>query len=205
MKAMKRLLFAVIFAVSAITVQAQDASTKVQSLFDKYGNIPNYKVNVTYVSANDKMGFTNTQEGVLVVEGDKYILKFGPNETWLNDGKTEYVGTKEEDHSQIMYFCPGNNVEAIVDFGALMTFYGSKHAGTVEGNTLKLKPSSEMPYKELHIETSGDDITSIKAIDDFGTIHTYSLSGFSTNTKGTKFVINPKEYEESIDERSNCK
>ncbi len=202
---MKRLLFIVVLGAMAMSLKAQDASEKIQSLFDKYGNIPNYKVNVTYVSTNDKMGFTNTQEGTLVVEGDKYILSFGPNETWLDDGKTEYVGTKEEDHSQIMYFCPGENVEAIVDFGALMTFYGSNHSGTLDGNTIKLKPGSEMPYTELHIETAGNDITLIKAIDDFGTVHEYKLSGFSTNTSGTKFVINPREYEESIDERKNCK
>lgn len=184
---------------------AQDAASKIQELYSKYGNIPSYKVNVVYEAVNDNMGFKNVQEGVLVVDGDKYILKYGPNETWLDDGKTEYVGTKEPDHSQIMYFCSGENTEAIVDFGAVMTFFGKGHSGSVQGSVLKLKPSAEMPYVALEVEFSGSDIKSISAIDDFGTAHKYSFSNFSTNTSGTSFTINPAEYYEKIDERGGCK
>ena len=91
---MKTLLKTLLLAVLMVgSVQAQDASSKINELYNKYGNIPNYKVNVVYEAINDNMGFKNVQEGVLVVEGAKYILKYGPNETWLNDGKTEYVGT----------------------------------------------------------------------------------------------------------------
>ena len=66
---------------------AQDAASKIKELYDKYSAIPNYKVNVQYVAVNENMGFENTQNGVLVVEGNKYILKYGPNETWVSDGK----------------------------------------------------------------------------------------------------------------------
>lgn len=189
----------------ATAMQGQDASNRVKQLFDKYSAIPNYKVNITYQTNNDRMGFTNTQKGVLVVEGEKYILKFGPNETWLNDGKTEYVGTKEEDHSQIMYFCPGENAEAIVDFNHLMTFYGTGHRSRIDGRTLTLTPESETAYVQMYIETNGEDLLSITVLDDFGTTHKYSLSGFSTETAGTKFVIDPSEYEEKIYEREGCK
>ncbi|GHE75291.1 MULTISPECIES: LolA family protein [Roseivirga] len=203
---MKTLLKTLLLAVLMVgSVQAQDASSKINELYNKYGNIPNYKVNVVYEAINDNMGFKNVQEGVLVVEGAKYILKYGPNETWLNDGKTEYVGTKEPDHSQILFFCPGQNTEAIVDFGSMMTFFGSGHSGTMEGSVLKLKPSSEAAYKEVHVAFSGNNITSITAVDDFGTSHKYSFSNFSTNTSGTSFSINPAEYYEKIDERRGCK
>lgn len=190
--------------ISSIGLYAQSASSKVQELYNKYGNVPKYKVNVTYTAANENMGFSNTQEGVLVVDGDRYILKYGPNETWLDDGKTEYIGTKEPDHSQIISFCPGENAEAIVPFGEMMTFYGADHSGSVEGSVLKLKPSMEMPYVELHVEFNGNDIKSITALDDFGTAHTYTFSNFSTNTSGTSFTINPAEYYEKIDERNGC-
>lgn len=183
---------------------AQDAASKIKELYDKYSAIPNYKVNVRYEAVNENMGFENTQNGVLVVEGNKYILKYGPNETWMSDGKVEYVGTKEEDHSQIMYFCDGDNSEAIIDFGAIMTFFGQGHAGTISGSSLKLKPQSSMNYKELDIEFSGNEIKSINAIDDFGTAHKYIFSNFSTNTSGTSFTINPAEYAEKINERRGC-
>lgn len=205
MKTMKKVFILTALALFTMTAQAQDASYRVKQLFDKYSAIPNYKVNITYRSTNDRMGFSNTQKGVLVVEGEKYILKFGPNETWLNDGKTEYVGTKEEDHSQILYFCPGVNSEAIVNFGQLMTFYGTGHRSRIEGRTLTLTPTEETTYLQMYIETNGEDLLSITVLDDFGTTHKYGISGFTTETAGTKFVIDPSEYEEKIYEREGCK
>lgn len=204
MRAIKISYLMVLMLALNLSASAQSASDKIQELYSKYSNIPKYKVNVVYEAANDNMGFKNVQEGVLVVDGEKYILKYGPNETWLDDGKTEYVGTKEEDHSQILYFCSGENTEAIIDFGTIMTFYAQGHSGTVEGSVLKLKPSAEMPYVQLDIEFDGNEIKSINAVDDFGTVHKYTFSGFSTNTAGTSFTINPAEYYEKIDERSGC-
>lgn len=205
MKTLMKSVTLILLLFVTVGLRGQDASSKIKELTGKYSGILKYKVNVTYEAVNDNMGFKNVQEGVLVVDGDKYILKYGPNETWLNDGKTEYVGTKEEDHSQILYFCPGENSDAIINFGDMMTFFANGHTGTVEGSVLKLKPSSEMAYVELEVEFSGHDIKSIKAVDDFGTAHKYSFANFSTNTSGTSFTINPAEYYEKIDERAGCK
>ncbi len=202
---MKRSSTVALCLVFSMTLQAQSAQSKVNELFSKYSEIPNYKVNITYSNVNDRMGFSNVQEGVLVVQGEKYILKYGETETWLNDGKTEYVGTKEEDHSQILYFCPGENFEAIIDFRQLMTFYKSGHSASINGNVIELEPKGETPYVKAFIEFSGSDILSIKAVDDFGSAYTYKISGFSTNTSGTQFSINENEYREKIDERSGCK
>ena len=200
---MKSVTLTLLLLIGA-NLMAQDATSKVQELYNKYSNIPKYRVNVVYEAVNDNMGFKNVQEGILAVDGEKYILKYGPNETWLDDGKTEYIGTKEPDHSQIMYFCSGQNTEAIIDFGEAMTFFGSGHSGSVDGSMLKLKPSSSAAYKEIHVEFSGSDIMSITALDDFGTAHKYTFSNFSTNTSGTSFTINPGEYYEKIDERGGC-
>ena len=204
MNSIKTVLFGLLFCFISVAGLAQDADSRVKALVNKYGTIPNYKVNVSYEAKNDNMGFSNTQSGILVVQGNKYKLSYGPNETWLSDGKTEYVGTKEPDHSQIIFFCAGQNEEAIVDFGAMMTFYGSNHSATMENGILKLTPNSRRNYKELHIVTNGDNILSITALDAFGTAHKYSFSGFGTNTSGTRFEINPDEYEEKIHEDKNC-
>lgn len=205
MKSMKRILFALGLFLLVNIAQAQDASARLTSILEKYGQISSYKLNVVYESVNDRMGFSNSQNGVLIVDGDKYIMTFGPNETWLNDGKAEYVGTKEEDHSQILYFCPGQNTEAIIDYGAITTFFTSNHKGGIEGSNIRLKPNEEMPYVELFVEIINGNLAAITATDDFGTSHKYSISNFSTNISGTKFVINPKEYAEKIDERKGCK
>ena len=205
MRNLTRVLACALFLVLVNALNAQDAESLRKQLYAKYSEVPNYKVNVTYEANNDRMGFKNVQEGVLVVSGDRYILKYGPNETWLNNGKTEYVGTKEEDHSQILMFCPGNNPEAIINYGKLLTFYGSGMTASMAGDKLKLVPSGEAPFKEVHISTSGNNIESITAVDDFGTSHTFSISGFSTSTSGTQFTINPAEYAEKIDERNGCK
>jgi len=205
MISMKRVISILVISLLAVSVQAQDASARLMSLFEKYGQVPAYKLNVVYESVNERMGFSNTQNGILVVDGNRHIMTFGPNETWLDDGKVEYIGTKEEDHSQILYFCSGQNSEAIVDYGTLTTFFTKGHKGVIEGSNIRLRPSTEMPYVEVYIEIINGNLTSITATDDFGTAHKYTLSNFSTNTAGTKFVINPKEYEETIDERKGCK
>ena len=202
-------LFFLCFVLSVVSTLsfAQNAESLRKQLYDKYSDVPNYKVNIEYEAVNDRMGFSNTQEGTLAVEGEKYILKFGPNETWLNDGTTEYVGTKETDHSQIIRYCPGDNAEAIINFGELMTFYGSNsYAVSMESGMLKLTPKGESPFAAAYIESSGGNIQSIKAVDEFGTSHVYKLTGYSTNVRGTSFTINPGEYYEKIDERSSkCK
>ncbi|MGW8121423.1 hypothetical protein ACV07N_02090 [Roseivirga echinicomitans] len=184
---------------------AQNADALVTKLANKYGSVPNYKLNIVYEVKNEDMGFQNVQEGVLVVKGNQYILKYGPNETWLNDGVVEYVGTKEEDHSQILYFCPGQNTEAIVDYGNLLTFYSYNHTASMSGDLLRLVPNSEKPYTELHITLDGDNVTKISAVDHMGTEYTFTLSGFSTSVTGTQFVINKREYAETIDMRKGCK
>ena len=198
------LLFALIAEGGAF---AQNATGKVQALYNKYGDIPNYKLDIKYEAVNERMGFANTQEGVLVVHGDRYILHYGEDarETWMSDGRVEHIGTIEEDHSQYIRYCDGENTEAIVDYGSILTFYASGHAGTVDGNMITLKPTGYAPYVSLMVE-AGEDINSITAVDDSGTFHKYTLSGFSTNTTGTKFTINPGRYYEKIDERSSaCK
>lgn len=193
-----------LFIVTAHTSTAQDAEGLRKRLYDKYSQVPNYKVNVTYEANNEKMGFNNVQNGSLIVMGERYILNYGPNERWVNDGKTEYVGTRETDHSQILMFCPGKNSEAIIDYGSLLSFYGSGYSASMVGDVLRLVPSGKMPFKEVHIKTSGNDIVSITALDDFGTEHIYTISGFSTSTSGTQFTINKNAYAEKIDERKGC-
>lgn len=201
MKKTLNFLMCTLFIVAAHSTMAQDAEALRKRLYDKYSQVPNYKVNVTYEANNDKMGFSNLQKGSLVVMGERYILNYGPNERWVNDGKTEYVGTRETDHSQILMFCPGNNSEAIIDYGSLLSFYGSGYSASMVGDVLKLVPSGDMPFTEVHIKTSGNDIVSITALDELGTEHIYKVSGFSTNTGGTQFTINTNAYAEKIDER----
>ena len=205
MQNLTRILACLLLLVLVNAVNAQDAEALRKQLYAKYSEVPNYKVNVTYEAVNDRMGFKNVQEGVLVVSGNRYILKYGSNETWLNDGNTEYVGTKEEDHSQILMFCPGVNPESVINYGQLLTFYGSGFSSSMAGNKLKLVPNGEAPYKEVHITASGNNIQSITALDNFGTAHTFNLSGFNTNTSGTQFTINKGEYYEKINEKSGCK
>lgn len=196
--------FAFLFLFS-LSSYAQSVQSKVNELFTKYSQISNYQVKITYSHVNDRMGFSNVQEGFLVVQYDKYILKYGETEIWLNDGNTEYVGTQEEDHSQILYFCPGKNGEAIIDFLKLMTFYGSGHSSNLKGNIIKLVPQSEMPYVEAFIKFTDSNIQSIQFLDNLGSAYTYTLSDFNTDTSGTRFVINENEYREKIDERVGCK
>lgn len=140
-----------------------------------------------------------------MVQGDKYRLNYGNEELWVSDGKTEYIGTKEEDHLQILYFCAGQNEEAMLDFTQFLTFYGKDHKLVgKQGNTFQLESTGETIYVEAFIETDGKSISQIKLVDDMNGTYTFKLAGFSTNTSGTDFTINENDYREKIDERRGC-
>lgn len=194
-----------LFVVAAHASIAQNAENLRKQLYEKYSEIPNYKVNVTYEANNDNLGFSNVQKGSLTVVGEKYLLNFGANERWVSDGTTEYVGTRETDHSQILMFCPGQNTEAIIDYRQLLSFYGSGYSASMAGEMLKLVPSQPTHIKEIHIKATGGSIEMIKAVDELGTEHIFTISGFTTSTSGTKFTINKNAYAEKIDERNGCR
>ena len=207
MKHPKRVFLLSILCALNFTIgaNAQNATSMVDQLVYKYGDIPNYKVNITYEANNAGMGFNNIQEGLLVIKGNQYILKYGLNETWLNNGEYVSVGTKEENHSQIMYFCLGQNTESIVDYGSILSFYGSGHTATMDGNMIRLIPNRKQPYLELRLKVEDGNLKMMKAFDQLGTEHIYTFSGFSTSIPDTKFTINRWEYSELIDERYKCK
>lgn len=188
-----------------LCLSAQSTQDDLKALFNHYSSVENYKVDIQYTFQNDAMGFSNTQEGKLVVQGDKYRLNYGETELWVSDGKTEYIGTKEEDHSQILYFCAGENEEAILNFRNFLTFYGQDHALIgKEVNTIQLASKTETIYVEAFITYEGTNIKEIRLVDDMKSAYIFKLSGFSTTTDGTQFTIDESQYREKIDERRGC-
>ena len=141
MKTSKHIILSLSFLVLTFSVSAQNANASLKALYEKYGSIPNYKVSLSYVAESEAMGFKNEQEGQLTIAGNKYLLTYGPNETWLGDGKAEYIGTKEEDHSEIIIFCPGENFESPLYYGTLLIFYGSGVNASMQGDLIKVVPN----------------------------------------------------------------
>ncbi|MFT6217101.1 MAG: hypothetical protein ACJAS3_003521, partial [Roseivirga sp.] len=59
-------------------------------------------------------------------------------------------------------------------------------------------------YAALFLDVEGENIKMIKAIDELGTSHTYTISGLTTSIPKTTYAINRNEYAEKIDERKGC-
>ncbi len=203
MTRIKQLPLLIVLLLSATFAKAQDAKSSLKKLYDKYSDVASYSVSITYVAESEAMGFRNEQQGELTVVGNKYILKFGPNETWLNDGKAEYIGTKEEDHSELIIFCPGENFEVPVNYGSLFSFYGSGVDSSMDGDMIKVVPK-DGTYKHALLKVSGNNLQHISVVDDMDMTHTYTFSGYSTSPPAVQFTINPKEYADTIDERQGC-
>ena len=194
-----------ILSISALQLSAQTAEEAMKELFNHYSAVDNYKVDIQYTFQNEAMGFSNTQEGQLVVQGEKYRLNFGDTELWVSDGKTEYIGTKEEDHSQVLYFCAGENEEAILNFTKFLTFYGNDHAILgMQDKTIQFESKAETIYVEAFITYEGNKIKEIRLVDDMKSSYSFKLTNFSTNTSGTQFTIDESQYREKIDERRGC-
>jgi outer membrane lipoprotein-sorting protein len=204
MRTTKSIAFLLLITAFTFTLSGQEAKTTLDNLFDKYGSITNYSVDVHYKASSEMLGFSNEQKGKLTVFGNKYILKFGETETWLGDGKAEYIGTKEEDHSELIIYCPNENLEIPVTYGKLFTFY--KEAGFVssEGDRIKFVPNDDA-FKSANLEISNNTLNLLTIIDAMDMSHTYTFSNFSTDPVPVAFSINPKNYAATIDERKGCK
>ncbi len=204
MKTLSRISLIIFLTAVVYSVSGQDAKSSLDRLYSKYSDIPNYSVSVNYVAENEAMGFRNEQSGGLAVVGEKYKLTYGPNETWMSDGKAEYLGTKEEDHSELLIFCPGENFESPINHGKLFVFYGSGVDASMEGDMIKVVPK-DGSYKYAKIDASGNTIRKIVVLDEFNMSHIYTFSGFSTNTDDVEFTIDASDYADTIDERQGCK
>ena len=201
MKLTKVLLSGMLFFFIGGEVLAQEV---LSTLTAKYKAIDSYQVNVNYVAESDALGYRDEQNGVLKVVGDKYLMKFGENETWLSDGKAEYIGSKEEDHSELIIFCYGENFEIPVGYGSLFNFYMSGVKVKEEGDNLQVE-SNDGAFKSALITIKNGTINSVSIIDEVGMSHTYTFSNFSNAVGQVNFSINPKDYADTIDERSGCK
>lgn len=191
--------------IFTLKVAAQTDQEALSTLYESYRSMDKYMVDVVYTFENNAMGFGNSQKGSLAVEGDKYRLVYGETEMWVSDGKTEFIGTKEEDHSQLIYFCVGENEETILNFAHFLTFYGNDHKLlSKNGNTFHLESLGETIYIEAFVEVEGNRITNIKLIDDMKSTYTFALSNFTTNTRSITFSIDENQYREKIDERRGC-
>jgi len=199
----KSIAFILIFSFSVVSLSAQDAKKTLNDLHKKYSSIAKYSVQVTYTAESEELGFRNVQKGLLTVDGKKSILTFGPTETWLNDGKAEYIGTKEEDHSELLIYCIGENFEIPVTYGNIFTFYKNGTEISSEGKMIKVVPKDNS-YKYAMIKASGNTITELTVVDDMGMSHTYVFTKFTTNPVNVSFTINPRDYAATIDDRKGC-
>jgi len=206
---MKKLLTFVlmIFSLSLTAQNLDEAQHTLQLLTEKYQGIEKYKVDVAYTFENSAMGFKNSQSGNMTVQGDSYRLDYGDAEVWVSDGRSESIGTKEEDHSQIIMFCAGENEEAVLEYSKFLSFYTEGHKVlSLENNILRLEPMGEALYVEAQIKLKDLGIAQIMLVDDMKSTYTFDISNFTTNTAGTEFTIDASNYAEKIDERgASCK
>ena len=200
----KRLALLLILIALSITLPAQEAKVTLDNLFGKYSAITRYTVDVKYVASSEMLGFSNEQKGKLTVSGNKYILKFGATETWLGDGKAEYIGTKEEDHSELIIYCPNENFEVPLNYGRLFTFYNENVVISSEGGNIKVVPNDNS-YKYALLKISNNRLNELTVVDDMDMSYTYTFSKFIAGSVNVAFTINPKNYAATIDERAGCK
>ena len=204
MKTIRPIALLVLLSLFTVSLSAQNAKNSLNKLYDKYNAISKFSVEISYTAESEMIGFKNVQEGRLTVEGEKYILKFGATETWLGDGKAEYIGTKEEDHSELIIFCPGENFEVPVNYRNLFTFYKSGTDITSEGDLIKVVPK-DGTYKYALLKISGNTLDQLTVVDEMDMSHIYTFSKFNTNPDLVVYSINPRSYVTTIDERQGCK
>jgi len=117
--------------------------------------------------------------------------------------KSKRMGYKE-DHSELIIYCPGENVEMPINYGTLFTFYKNSMNISSEGGRIKVIPN-DGTFKYANLEISNNILNLLTVVDAMDMSHTYSFSNFSTTPAKVAYTINPRNYAATIDERKGCK
>lgn len=204
----KLILLSLVFAQLVGNEGLAQTDAKAKAILDevskKTKSYTSIAADFSYKIDNKTEKTSDTQEGKLLVKGDKYKLDIA-NQTVISDNKTVWTVLKESKEIQVNAV---NNKEEGINPSTIFTVYekGFKYEFVKEepqkdGSTwqvIKLYPV-DTKKKSFHtvtlfIDKAKKQITSLKVNGKDGTDATYTIKKFTPNTDVTDatFAFNPK-------------
>lgn len=199
---MNKLFIITLIALStSIFAQDQVAKKVLDKLSTTTKSYKNMTVNFDFIFENKSQNISETQRGLLVLEGDNFRLKM-EGQTIINNGEVQWVYLADMNEVQIMEHDPEdemmspNKLFAIYEEGYKYTYVG---ASSEKGKKLQLieffpEESGEFMKIKLSVDAAKNQIHSITIHDKHGGTYTYLVKIFKKNTEVKPFTFNSSAF-----------
>lgn len=171
-----------IFLITAITSQAQEATTLLDEVSSKVKSYENIAITFKYTLNNTKENIKQDTRGDITMQGDKYVLNM-MGITRMFNGSKIYTIVPEDEEVTISDYNEqeDNNISA----SKLLTFY--EHGYTNKMDVLQNVKGRKIQFIKLIPIDTNAEIKDILLGIDMQTKHVYKL--IQTDSYGTQYTI----------------
>ena len=192
------------FLTSGIVAFGQSdekAKEILDKMSDKYQRIPSYRVNFVYAMSNKVENIQEEYSGEIWVKGKKFKLIVGDQEV-INDGEIVWTYFKDVNEVNIDYYVPEDGDMTPVTMyneyktGYKYLFVEDKKSGARNLSVVELQPEQgteqfeELIKIKLEIDKANNTLSAMQIFDRSGSIYTYSMSGFNTQSAISESMFN---------------
>ena len=192
------LLLAISSTLYAQDPLAKEALDKLRSTTKSYKNMT---IGFDFIIENKSQNIKETQQGILVLQEDKFILEMDA-QTIINNGESQWVYLSDMNEVQIMEHDPEeemtpNKLFTIYENGYKYTYVG---ASSVQGKRLQLidlfpEESGDFMKINIAIDAVKNEIYRIRMHDKNGGTYTYLVNSFKSNTKTKPFYFDNEKHQ----------
>ena len=202
MKKFSIILLSMIISLGVIG-QNKKADEIINKVSKKANSFESFKVNFTFEIDGPDMDGKESDEGILIVKGDKYILDIAGQKV-ICDGETIWTYLQDAAEVQI------NEVEeedGAITPSNIFTFYSDNYKSKFikedvsEGKTIQiieLKPSIDRNYSkvELYIDKAETMLSRVMIFDKNGGTINYIIDEFQSNipVEDSEFIFKETDY-----------
>ena len=178
---------------------AKEILDKVKAKTESYKNIT---IDFDFIFENISQNITDTQKGVLILEGDNFRLEM-EGQIIINNGETQWVYLKDMNEVQVMEHDPEdemmspNQLFMIYEAGYKYSYIGTEPNDNKSLYIIDLFPEESSTFMKisLKIDTEKNQLENIKIFDKNGGTYSYKTNTFTTNSSElTPFRFNLSDY-----------
>jgi len=209
---MKKLTVLMVFVMLVGSIAAQQnekkASEILKKVTEKTKSYTSIKIDFVYSLENKEANVKESKNGILLIKGDKYNLKLA-GQTVISNSKTIWTYIPDAGEVQINSIEDGD--ESLTPTKLLTSYYKEYKSKlmketTKNGKNVQIIDCVPLEGKSffkvrLIIDKKNLQIAEIAIYDKNGSVYTYSIKSFITNTTiaDTKFLFKKSDYPSDVE------
>lgn len=199
---MHKLITLLIIVLSTnLFAQDQVAKDVLKRMSETSNSYKNMTFTFTFTFENKSQNITETQNGILVIQGESYRIEM-KEQIIINNGESQWVYLTDMNEVQIMEHDPEdemmnlNKLFTIYEEEYKYTYIEEKSLGTLRVHIIDLFPKESGPFIKvrLHIDSEKDQLHKITIYDKSGGTYTYLVTLCVNNTSIKPFIFDDSNY-----------